>query len=493
MPQSPPSALSPPPEPLGDNALNLQLHLLVRVTLFALAIASVAIALVLYLAHDHLRSHLQRSGQVVERLIALEAVPPRGSFDRSLDSLELGSVDSVGHFLGICVAVEDIYKRPVTRRCFGEATRPPALVRWLFTLGLDDSLEYKGIIGQYPGAKVGEFVLTPNVDSEALQVWYQIRTVLGMTLGILILNVLIYWPVRRALAPTDRMLAVLERMESGDLSARMPRPSLIELRRIAAGFDHLSERLQKTIAEQRHLAQRLLAVREEERRFLARELHDEFGQCLSSVSADAAFITDQARTRLPELLPAAQSVASVTAHMMESLQGILGQLRPVGLEEFGLQAALEQLVGGWQRRMPGCGFSLKCEGPVDGLPPELTISLYRIAQESLTNALRHSAPTHVSVHLRCHPAGGCSLGVADDGSPHPAAQRSSGSGLGVLGMNERVAALGGRFVLSPLHPQGTRVLAEFPPEASHPATPSPAPSPEESAPHAVQDPTAAGR
>jgi protein-histidine pros-kinase len=103
----------------------------------------------------------------------------------------------------------------------------------------------------------------------------------------------------------------------------MPRPRLIELRRIAAGFDHLAEQLQKTLASQRHLALRLLAVREEERRRLARELHDEFGQCLASIGAEAAFIGGRAEARDPDLLPAARAIAAVTAHMMESLQGIL--------------------------------------------------------------------------------------------------------------------------------------------------------------------------
>src|SRR5690606_7320082 len=102
------------------------------------------------------------------------------------------------------------------------------------------------------------------------------------TAGVLLLNFLVYLPVRRALRPADEILAALARMEQGDLSVRMPRPELIELQRIAAGFDHLAERLEATSRGQRLLAQRLLSVREEERRHLARELHDEFGQCLTS-------------------------------------------------------------------------------------------------------------------------------------------------------------------------------------------------------------------
>lgn len=445
-----------PPE--HHNGVDLKRHLLLRVTLFALAIGLLAAALVLHQAREHIRQHLERTGSTVERLIAGEAVQPRGAFQNSLDHLELVSLEGIGPLLGICVAVEDIYKRAIVQRCFGDDARAPALVRWTLARLIGPQLFYRGSIGQYPGYKVGEFVVTPNLDSEAWAVWQQMRTVLGMTLGILALNLLIYWPVRRALQPAEQILAVIARMEAGDLSARMPRPRLIELRRIAAGFDHLTGRLQKTMAEQRHLAQRLLAVREEERRCLARELHDEFGQCLASIGAEAAFITERAREHQPELLPAARSVASVTAHMMEALQGILGQLRPVGLEAFGLRAGLEQLIGGWQRRLGACRFELLIDGEVDDLPDDLTVSLYRIVQESLTNALRHATPANVTVRLS-RDEERCLLSVEDDGQKREPG--TAGSGLGVLGMNERVAALGGRFALRALSPQGMRVQAEF--------------------------------
>ncbi|HSG23573.1 MAG TPA: histidine kinase, partial [Azonexus sp.] len=402
----------PPAE--RENGFNLKHHLLRRVTLFALAIGIFTSGLVLYQAREGIRLHIAHTGSTVERLISSEATQPRGSFQHSLTGLALASLDDIGPLLGICVAVEDIYKRPIVQRCFGEESSPPRLVRWALGHLIGPEMHYRGIIGQYPGFTVGEFLVTPNLNSEALAVWQQIRTVLGMTIGILLLNLLIYLPVRRALQPTEQILAALGRMEAGDLAARMPRPRLIELRRIASGFDHLTERLQKTMAEQRHLAQRLLAVREEERRHLARELHDEFGQCLTSIGAETAFISARTRDRQPELLPAAQSIASVTAHMLESLQGILSQLRPVGLEEFGLRAGLEQLVGGWQRRLTSCTFELLIDGEIDDLPNDLTVSLYRIVQESLTNALRHGQPEKVTVYLS-REISRCRLTIEDDG------------------------------------------------------------------------------
>lgn len=451
-----------PPAAEREDGADLKLHLLVRVSAFALLIGLLATALVLQQTQETISRHLERTGDTLTRLITAEAAQPRGSFQHNLDGLELGSLEGIGQLLGICVTVEDIYKRAIVRRCFTEEPDPPALARWALGQLIGPEIHYRGNIGQYPGFKVGEFVVTPNLDSEALTLWQQIRTVLAMTFGILVLNLFIYLPVRHALRPTNQILAVLEQMRAGDLSVRMPRPRLIELRRIAAGFDHLAERLHQTMTEQRHLAQRLLAVREEERRYLARELHDEFGQCLTCIGAEAAFIAAQAREARPELLPAAQSIATVTAQMLEALQGILCQLRPVGLEAFGLRAGLEQLLSGWQRRMPGCAFDLLIQGDIDELPDDLSVSLYRIVQESLTNALRHAVPRQVSVRL-ARDASRCCLTVEDDGQGREAS--TPGSGLGVLGMNERVAALGGCFAMTALVPTGMRVWAEFPAEA----------------------------
>lgn len=451
----------------ADNGINLQQHLLLRVTLFALAIGVFSIGVVFWQARDRIHTHIARTGGTVANLIAGEAVQPRGMFQHSLDSLtglQLASLDGIGQLLGICVAVEDVYKRPIVQRCFGTRSAPPAWVRWALGHLVGPENHYRGTIGQYPGFKAGEFVVTPNLDSEALDLWLQMRTVLGMAVGILVLNLLIYLPVRRALQPTDQILAALGRMEAGDIAARMPYPRLIELRRIATGFNHLAERLQKTLADQRRLAQRLLAVREEERRHLARELHDEFGQCLTCIGADAALIAKQVQQSQTHLLPAAQSIAAVTGQMMQALQGILGQLRPVGLDAFGLRAGLEQFVGGWQRRAPDCHFQLCIDGEVDDLPDDLTVNLYRIVQESLTNALRHSVPRSVRVDL-CREPSRCWLRVEDDGVAREPS--TTGSGLGVLGMHERVAALGGCFTLTALSPQGMRVQAELPTDAMH--------------------------
>ncbi len=451
------NAASParPPAP----AIDLKRSLSLRVTLFALLVCALASALVLQQAQSRIRGHVERSGGTIERLLAGEAAQPRDEFRRSLEGLELSMLEEFGRLLHLCVEVDDIYGRRVAARCFAEDADPPSAMRWLLGRLIGPEVRYEGTIRQFPGAKVGVFAVTPDLDSEALEVWRQLRTVLAIGAGVLLLNLLVYLPVRRALRPADRILATLARMERGDLSARMPRPALIELRRISAGFDHLAERLQETSRGQQQLAQRLLAVREEERRHLARELHDEFGQCLASIRAEAACVAELAAERVPALQPSADAIARTAAQMMEALQGILHQLRPVGLEMFGLRAGLEQLVAGWRRARPACRYALQVDDDIDGLPDDLTVSLYRIVQESLTNAARHGEPGEIVVALR-RDAGAIELRIDDDG--HGGEAGTAGSGLGVLGMHERVQALGGSFALLPRSPCGVRVQARFP-------------------------------
>jgi protein-histidine pros-kinase len=145
--------------------------------------------------------------------------------------------------------------------------------------------------------------------------------------------------------------------------------------------------------------------------------------------------------------------------MMESLQQILHQLRPVGLEEFGLVAGLDQLVDGWNQRSRGrCHYGLELAGTLDDLPDNLNVSLYRIVQESLTNAAKHGQATEVIVRLRR--AAAIELTVDDDGVPDDAPPAEPG--LGVLGMHERGHALGGSFSLTSRAPRGMRVSVSIP-------------------------------
>jgi signal transduction histidine kinase len=191
------------------------------------------------------------------------------------------------------------------------------------------------------------------------------------------------------------------------------------------------------VAERNALTHRLISVQDEERKRLARELHDEFGQNLTAIRALAASAGRTAEC---------DSIARISTSMMEMLRGTLFRLRPPDVEELGLTASLEGLVSGWNGRSRGRPrFEIALEGPLDHLPVGTGSDLYRIAQEAITNAARHANATRITLRLAITGTE-IALGVEDDGQARDDAAVTPGMGL--LGMRERVAMLGGRLSIA---------------------------------------------
>ena len=248
--------------------------------------------------------------------------------------------------------------------------------------------------------------------------------------------------------------AGLERIATNDLSTRLPSFDLAELSAIRDVFNHLAERLATALAERNELTRRLIGLQDEERRHLARELHDEFGQSLAAIRALTASIRQSAAQDCPGLLAECDSIARTAADMMETLRGALFRLRPPDVEELGLTASLQGLVAGWNGRSGGrTRFEITFSGDLQCLPASVCDGLYRIAQEAITNTAKHAGATRVVLHLAVQQAptirgDGVSseieLSIEDDGRTNDHAVRS---GMGLLGMRERVASLGGRLSL----------------------------------------------
>ena len=250
----------------------------------------------------------------------------------------------------------------------------------------------------------------------------------------------------------------------------MPPFDLAELSAIRTVFNDLAEGLNKALAERNALTRRLIAVQDEERQHLARELHDEFGQCLAAISAVAAAAGQTALQECPALLPECQSIARTAAHMMETLRGALVRLRPPDVDVLGLETSLESLVAGWNGRGRGrTRFEIEFLGSFEGLPSAFGASLYRIAQEAITNAAKHAQATRVGLRLRM-----CDVGVAaldsgrevelivDDDGRACDGDLAAKSGMGLLGMRERIAALGGRLSFESGAPTGLVLRAIIP-------------------------------
>lgn len=211
----------------------------------------------------------------------------------------------------------------------------------------------------------------------------------------------------------------------------------------------------------RRLAQRTLEAQEQERLHLARELHDTLGQLLTALKMDAEWIAKRAE-HPEEARRMAQELCRRLDEAMEAIRSLSRGLRPAILDDWGLGPALEALV---EEFLGQAGGSLRwdvvLEGPLERLPRETAMALYRIAQEALTNVVRHAQARSVRVELRVGKRQ-VVLSVEDDGRGIPRGVLTSPDALGLIGMRERAALLGGTLHVEPRPPQGTRVVAEIP-------------------------------
>jgi two-component system, NarL family, sensor histidine kinase UhpB len=220
-------------------------------------------------------------------------------------------------------------------------------------------------------------------------------------------------------------------------------------------------RLTQALAENRELARQNLRALEAERKHLARELHDELGQYLNAIKLDAVAAghdeepeTQDKRTR--RMLAAVDHIHGVVRDMIR-------RLRPAGLDELGLSAALEGCIDQWQERLPGTQFSFHADGDLDNLSEHVNLTVYRLVQEGLTNSFKHAAPSRIDIVLnRTNDANEVVLSLSDNGTGADLTAKRSGMGLN--GMRERAQMLGGTLAVETAPGRGFTVQARIPVE-----------------------------
>ncbi|HUG72933.1 MAG TPA: ATP-binding protein [Steroidobacteraceae bacterium] len=212
--------------------------------------------------------------------------------------------------------------------------------------------------------------------------------------------------------------------------------------------------LRRALAENRRLVGRLLEVQEEERRRLARELHDELGQTLNAIKLDVLALPESA---------AAGRIAVNVDRVYAAAGDLVRNLRPTALDELGLPAALEACVDRWRVSHPALAVQLSMAGALEDLGEVVNLTLYRVVQEALTNCVRHARADHFYIDLTrsAGAAGGVVLEMHDDGQgfdPEAPVHRSNG----LAGMRERVGLLGGRFEVLSAAGQGVTIRVDIP-------------------------------
>jgi two-component system sensor histidine kinase UhpB len=221
------------------------------------------------------------------------------------------------------------------------------------------------------------------------------------------------------------------------------------------------EQVAELLRRNRDLSQRLILVQEDERRALARELHDEFGQSCTAIRTDANYIFHARPGDDAGILASARRIDHTAHHLHALCRGMLARLRPPALDSLGLTAALQELCESWEEQTGVACHFFPQDVPLE-VSDAIAVTCYRLVQEALTNVTRHAGASQVRIDLgRSADAGSVKLRIEDDGCGMTAPQAFT-SGLGIVGMRERVAALHGEISLAPATSHGLRIEATLP-------------------------------
>jgi two-component system sensor histidine kinase UhpB len=276
----------------------------------------------------------------------------------------------------------------------------------------------------------------------------------GLVLGFAIaLTILVnLFMIQKRFEPLERLIEAMEKADlarSGvDLGGLVDGGSdTEEIERLEMAFRRMLERLD---AERRRTSSATLQAMEEERARVARDLHDEVNQSLTGVLLHLEAAREHAPPELDRELAETKGMAN---QAMQELLTLARALRPTALDDLGLKAALAGHVDELERHT-SIVASFEAEGDFSDLAPETQLVAYRVAQESLSNVVRHSDARHVRVRLRRN-GNGLELTVSDDG--HGFVLDDDSGGLGIPGMRERALLVGGELEIESQPPVGTRV------------------------------------
>jgi two-component system sensor histidine kinase UhpB len=224
----------------------------------------------------------------------------------------------------------------------------------------------------------------------------------------------------------------------------------------------LAEEAERKLEENRQLTHLIQRHIEEERRNLARELHDELGQYVTAIKTFAVAIGNKTRERMPDVESNAKTIVAAAEHIYDGMHNIIRQLRPGALDNLGLKETLRDAVAEWQGQHPDMRFTLSFSGEMGRLSESLSINLYRIVQEAVTNALRYSEATRVDIALLQDENGDLNLTIKDNGVGMNLCMVDQSRHFGLLGMRERVQALHGQFELDSQLDEGTCIRVKVP-------------------------------
>ena len=439
--------------------MSLKLRLLIIVSLILIINFAAAGYFMVQNARQAVAAEMASSTQLARGLL-INALPTL-RFSNDLSERLTLIVDSVRHTRHIRAWFEDMNGQPL----IGQEERmaffnKPDAPDWFIRVMEPEAVAFRRLITK-GSQSFGYLVVEADPSDEVTEVWrdMQVLFILGGFFLTLIL-ILVYMALRQGLRPLGDLADALAKLENGDFTARVGTGAAKELNPIQIRFNHMASVLEKTMAENHALAGNMLTVQESERRDLARELHDELAPCLFGIRVDLAEIERIAiENKLADVEEKVSSVKLITSHIQSLVRKMLSRLRPMTLDDLGLTDALRDMLHNWRDRQPEIDWEWDFAGDLNDLPDTQQVTVYRVVQECTTNCVRHANASHVKVEVRREKEN-IKVTVTDDGKGLD--NNSVIKGFGLIGMRERVSALGGKIAFDTEEGMGLQVRVLIP-------------------------------
>lgn len=398
------------------------------------------------------QSVIRLAREFVETLVAglNEAPDP----DARLGQI-VGDLNRLRH-VSITRQQDRVGEKPTAAEAEGADGEPSSVPAWFVALIHPEQTTVSVPISIH--GKPESLFITSHPNDEIAEIWDGIVTQLQVGSAIAIALFLITMVVvSRALAPIQALSQAMTNIEAGSYDTRVEPGGAPELAAICAKLNHLAATLGDAVEDKRKLAERAVSLQDVERKEIARELHDEFGPYLFALRAHASSLVRLADVREPDtgtLRKHGSAILEQVNALQQFNRRVLEKLRPVGLAELGLQEALEALLRLWRESHPGVVIEMTVSPSVGGTGETAELTIYRIIQEALTNVFRHTRATRVDIAVEPATSGPATsafdaeavmVSVRDNGTGLPTDHKQ---GFGMIGMHERVRALGGTMTVT---------------------------------------------
>ena len=286
------------------------------------------------------------------------------------------------------------------RQNIPDEIKPPPF--WFINIieSLSDKIFFSKINIEQRGELAGYILIKPEPIYEYAEIWQQIKVGLWIIVAFLIvINCVVLLLFSYMIKPINKIIEGFEKLEIGNYKSRIKKSNILELDIIGKKFNSMVDNLRQSNNKIHQLSQNLIDVQEQEKSELARDLHDELGQSLTALQAEAASISKSTKKKSRD--EAIFNVIQLSKNMMLSTREIIKKLNLGLIEDLGFESALIELFENWQRRFKGVKFEYQMdEKAFKKITKKKTAHLYRIFQEALTNIAKHSSPKKIQISIR---------------------------------------------------------------------------------------------